>query len=89
MDLKDFVKINPDKVRNDEKLMRLFIFFYEGVFLSKPKCVGCVFKSGFLKLKKHVLNNNNLELNKKNTMDEKSFILKPYFRTKILTYKKK
>ena len=87
MDVKEFIKLDPNKIRRDNELMQLFVKFYEAAFSVKPNCAGCVFKSGFKRLKSHVLGSKSKDLNTY-TMKEKTFVIKPKFRNKILTYKK-
>ena len=90
MELKEFVRLNPDQVRRDKELMQLFVNFYEAAFSFIPKCVGCAFKSGFRKLKKHAeTSEKNIKFDKTITiMEAKTFILKKQYLLKILSYKK-
>lgn len=90
MELKEFVRLDPNQVRRDKELMQLFVDFYEAAFSFIPKCVGCAFKSGFKKLKKYAESNNKIIKFDKiiNIMESKTFVLKNQYKLKILTYKK-
>lgn len=90
MELKEFVRLDPNQVRRDKELMQLFVNFYEAAFSFIPKCVGCAFKSGFKKLKKYAnTSEKNIIFDKTITkMEAKTFVLKNQFKLKILTYKK-
>lgn len=85
MTLGEFIILDPKKIRRSEELMRLFVDFYEAAFLLRPNCAGCAFKKGFNRLKKYH-KKGNFKQNIK-TMDTKTFVVKPKFRTKILRYK--
>lgn len=89
MELSEFVRLDPDKIRRDKELMQLFVKFYEAAFSFLPSCVGCSFKSGFRKLKQY--SNGNVKIvnfDKNNKMEAKTFLLKNQFKLKILSYKK-
>lgn len=86
MDVKEFVNLDPNKVRHSNELMQLFVGFYETAFFVKPSCAGCVFKTGFQKLKKHV-EKGNVNFKKEVNMKKQTFILNPKYRNKILSYK--
>lgn len=90
MELKEFVRLDPNQIRRDKELMQLFVNFYEAAFSFIPKCVGCAFKSGFRKLKKHAeTSEKNINFDKNIIeMESKTFILKKQYQLKILSYKK-
>lgn len=88
MTLEDFVRIDPDKVRNDNKLMQLFVNFYEAAFSVKTNCSGCGFKNKFKKLKDYSENPKSKEIKiKVEEMATKTFQLKSKYRLKILNYR--
>jgi len=89
MTLGEFVKIEPQIIRRDNELMQLYINFYEAAFFLIPNCVGCSFKSGFKKLKQYAIHgekNINFDKNIIEMKNPKTFLLKPIYQTKILTY---
>jgi len=86
MTLQEFVGLDPKQIRGNEKLMQLFVDFYEAAFSFTPKCVGCALKSGFKKLKKYA--NNGEKIINFETMETKTFKLKKKYHTRILSYKK-
>lgn len=90
MELKEFVRLDPDQIRRDKELMQLFVEFYEAAFSFIPKCVGCAFKKGFKKLKQYAQNSEKNIIFKQKViqMETKTFQLKKQYHTKILTYKK-
>lgn len=85
MTLDEFVKLDPKKIRRDKELMQLFVDFYKAAFSLQPNCVGCVFNSGFNKLKRYAKKGNFTE--NKTIMQSKTFILKPKQAVKIHRYK--
>lgn len=89
MDLKEFVRLDPNQIRRDKELMQLFVNYYEAAFSFIPTCVGCAFKSGFKKLKKYTETSEKIINFDKNTteMTAKTFVLKKQYQLKILTYK--
>lgn len=90
MELKEFVRLDPNQIRRDKELMQLFVNFYEAAFSFIPKCVGCAFKSGFKKLKEYAeASKKNINFDKNIIeMESKTFILKKQYQLKILSYKK-
>ena len=91
MTLEEFVGLDPNKIRRDKELMQLYINFYEAAFFIIPNCAGCSFKGGFQKLKHYTLNgkkNINFDKNIIEMKNSKTFLLKPIYQTKILTFKK-
>lgn len=76
---KDLVKMPPDRVRQDEELMKRYIETYAAFFNKKPNCVSCGFKQDFAKLRKRVLKE------KQETM--RDYKIKPKYNSKILAYK--
>jgi hypothetical protein len=90
MELKEFVRLDPNQIRRDKELMQLFVNFYEAAFSFIPKCVGCAFKSGFRKLKKYAkTSKKNINFDKNIIeMESKTFVLKKQYQLKILSYKK-
>ena len=89
MDIKEFVGIDPNRIRNDKELMQLYINFYEAAFSFIPNCAGCSFKTRFNKLKQYAFNgkkNINFDKNTTEMKTTKTFLLKPIYQTKILTY---
>lgn len=93
MELKEFVRLDPGKVRRDKELMQLFVEFYKAAFSFTPNCAGCVFKTGFRKLQRFAANDGKSVKFDKNILNmttkaQKTFELKSKFRLKILTYRK-
>lgn len=89
MNLEEFIRLDPSEIRRDNNLMQLFVKYYEAAFSVKPNCAGCVFKTGFKKLKSFYLKGNSeVKKIKYNKMDEKTFLLKKQHKLKILTYQK-
>lgn len=85
MTIEEFVTLDPYKIRRSDELMRLFVEFYEAAFSLKPNCAGCVFNKGFNRLKRYALGSKkNLTME---SNDKRTFVLKPNYRGKILTYK--
>lgn len=87
MELQEFIRLKPSEIRRDSNLMQLFVSFYEAAFLVKPSCAGCVFKTGFERLKTHALKNGSKQI-KQIVMSSKTFLLKNEYKLKILNYKK-
>lgn len=88
MELKDFVRLNPNEIRRDNGLMQLFVNFYEAAFSLTPKCIGCSFKGNFKKLKRYA-SEKNIKFDKKiKIMKANTFQLKSQYKLKILTFKK-
>src|SRR5690606_7986675 len=87
MTLEEFVRLDPSQIRRSERLMQLFVDFYEAAFSFKPKCAGCSFKKGFKKLQAYTTKGSK-KIIKFDNMDLKTFQLKKSYRSKILTYKK-
>lgn len=89
MELNEFVRLDPDKIRRDKGLMQLYVNFYGAAFSVLPNCVGCSFKKGFNKLKRYASGGEKIiNFEKKNTTMEKTFILKKQQTLKIHSYKK-
>src|SRR5690554_3163544 len=86
MTLEEFVGLDSKQIRGNEKLMQLFVEFYEAAFSFKPKCAGCAFKNGFKKLRKYA--DTGKKITKFDSMETKTFKLKKKYATKILSYKK-
>ena len=87
MTLDEFVRLDPSQIRKSERLMQLFVDFYEAAFSFKPKCAGCAFKKGFKKLRQYSTNATK-KITKFEVMETKTFQLKKKYFTKILTFKK-
>lgn len=87
MRLEEFVKLDSSQIRRDEKLMRLFVDFYEAAFSFKPKCAGCSFASGFKKLRQFSTK-GEIKITNFETMEKKTFQLKRKYWGKILSFKK-
>jgi hypothetical protein len=87
MTLNEFVRLSPQQIRKSERLMQLFVEFYEAAFSFKPKCAGCSFKKGFKKLKAFSTSDPQ-KITKFESMETKTFKIKRKFMSKILTYKK-
>ena len=87
MTLEEFVRLDPSQVRKDERLMQLFVNFYEAAFSFKPKCAGCAFKKGFKKLRQYSTTGTQ-KITNFETMEAKTFKLKKKYWNKILTFKK-
>lgn len=88
MTLEEFVSIPAEQIRKSERLMQLFVEFYEAAFFFKPKCAGCAFKKGFKKLRQYSTKSTQ-KIVKFETMENiKTFQVKKKYLTKILTFKK-
>lgn len=88
MTLEEFVRLDPSQIRKSERLMQLFVDFYEAAFSFKPKCARCAFKKGFKKLRQYSTTGTQ-KISKFETMETiKTFRLKKKYLTKILTFKK-
>lgn len=85
MTLEEFIALDPKKIRRSEGLMRLFVEFYEAAFSLKPNCAGCTFNKGFGRLKIYAKKGTTKTIVMKS--EKKTFLLKPKYRSKILTYK--
>jgi len=72
------------EVRNDERLMRLYIEEYKGVFGYEPNCVPCTFDRDFRKFKQAINRNTKNNLTMENT--KTTFQLHPKHKNSILTY---
>jgi hypothetical protein len=89
MELNEFVRLDPDKIRRDKGLMQLYVKFYEAAFSFLPNCVGCSFKKGFKKLSRHANGTEKtVNFDKTYTTMEKTFTLKNQWKLKILSFKK-
>lgn len=87
MELEEFVRLKPEQIRRDERLMQLYVKFHEAAFSFTPKCTGCSFKSGFEKLRRYATKGEK-KITKFETMEAKTFRLKKKYWNKILTFKK-
>lgn len=88
MTLEEFVRLDPIKVRGDNKLMQMFVDFYESAFSVKTNCSGCGFKNKFKKLKDYSENPKSKKIKLKvEEMATKTFQLKTKYRLKILNYR--
>jgi len=87
MELGEFVRLDPEQIRRDKKLMQLYMDFHRVAFSFEPKCSGCSFKKGFNKLRTFY-NKKNVKLAVNKSHDMKTFELKKEFRLKILSFKK-
>ncbi len=87
MTLEEFVRIEPSQIRRSERLMQLFVDFYEAAFFFKPKCAGCAFKKGFKKLREYSTKSTQKISKFENMETTKTFQLKKKYFTKILTFK--
>ena len=87
MELDEFVRLKPEQIRRDERLMQLYVKFHEAAFSFTPKCTGCSFKSGFEKLRRYSTKGDKI-ITKFENMEAKTFKLKKKYWNKILTFKK-
>lgn len=90
MELNEFVRLDPNKIRRDKELMQLYVNFYEAAFSFLPNCVGCSFKTGLKKLARYAngAGKKTITYNQTSKTMERTFTLKNQFKLKILTYKK-
>lgn len=72
MTVLELTNMNPQQVRSNENLMRIYISLYVEQFGKVPNCAGCNFNSDFERLKKTL----SLQNTTKKTEMKNSIILK-------------
>lgn len=88
MTTQELVNLDPNVVRNDNDLIRLYIEAYKGVFGFTPNCAPCTFNDDFKRLKNAVKKSgeNNVITIKEEKME--NFELKIEYLNDIHSYKK-
>ena len=86
MTASEFVKLNPQTVRNSANLMQGYIELFSETFGRKPDCAGCTFKRDFGRLLKKL--QTGAEPTTLKSMSTPTFKLKKGYADKILSYKK-
>ena len=88
MEVDDFLKLQPQQIRSDEKLMQLYVKLYEAAFFYKPSCAGCSLKKGFVKLQNFYRKGKEKNIKFEVMKTKKTFQIKKKYLTKILTFKR-
>lgn len=86
MELDELLSKGAAVVRRDEKLMRLYIEYFNGAFSFTPSCAGCTFNKDFSRLKKWAKHKNpTINIPNFSPMGQK-YKIKNRHRNDILSY---